>query len=150
MKCFLAFLLLLTATGKAQSIALLHLSFQKPVTYTDSVSLETFTGGVFPVYLQDAKCVVKTIEQLSKTLNRRRSDYGEINKIRIGRSALTLRIQTYGHGKKYVITLSTESNGFTAYLELVKGKYDRAVQKRIFTFLDYLRNNIPVADDALP
>ena len=149
MNCLFNLLLLFLTIGKAPSIALLDRSFQKPVTYTDSVTLEALGKGAFPIYLHDAKQIVETVEHSRKKINQNRYDNMETDRIHIGNSVLILNKKTSRHIRKYQLILGTESNGFTTYIELIKGDFDRAAQQRVISFLDYLKDNIPVLNNAV-
>ena len=148
MKSVILFLLLFSTAAKAQSIALLDLRFKTPVTYTDSVSLETFTKSVFPLYTQDIKPVMKAIEEVRKKMAQNKYDFAEVHTVRIGHSVLILQTEKGRRTRKCSLTLSTAANGYAAYINLLRGDYDRAAQQRIVAFLDYLRNNTAIAEDA--
>ncbi|MBD0350349.1 MAG: hypothetical protein ICV65_04250 [Flavisolibacter sp.] len=139
-------LFLSSSINKSQSIALLDRNFRMPVTYTDSVTLDVLGKGAFPIYLSDVRPVIDTIQEVRKKINQNRYHSSGTDKIYIGHSRLVLGKEVSSSGAKYLLTLSTESNGFTTYIELVKGNFDRAAQQRVVAFLDYLSDNIIVAD----
>ncbi len=142
-------LFLSSVINKPQSIALLDRNFRMPVTYTDSVTLDILGKGAFPIYLRDVKPVIEAIEDVRKKINQNRYNSSGINKIAIGHSSLIVEKEISSSSTQYRLTLVTESNGFSTYIELVKGSFDRTAQQRIVAFLDYLNDNILAVDTTL-
>lgn len=124
---------------RAQSIALLDLQLQSPVTYTDSLTLEAVLKGTFPVYVKDVKPIISALEQLRKEINLSDADTEENSKLYIGHTALILQTQTAGRKKICHISLLTECNGLETYMPLTEGTFDRVAQQKLIAFADYLK-----------
>ncbi len=149
MKSLLSVLLFASAVCQAQPIAILDLNFKLPVTRTDSFTLEHLSKGGFPVYIEDIKAIIKTTESLNRKINQGRYNNTGSNEIPIGHSKLILHAQINRHSSLFTLILSTKSNGMEAYLELVKGSYDRTAQQKVIAFLEYLRDNIFIAEESI-
>jgi hypothetical protein len=136
-----AFILFLSASSIEQPIALLDRNFKAPVAYTNKVTLETFSKPVFPLYREDVAGIITTVGGLRKKIAQNNFLSAEMDSVRLGHSVLMVETKIGDYKRTYNITISTQANGFTTYLELVAGDYDRFAQQRIVLFLDYLESS---------
>ena len=150
MKYLLSFTIFISSIGHSQEIAMLDRNFKTPLFYTDSVTLDALSRGAFPVYLKDISPIIKAIESVRRNIYQTRLKTPGKQAVSVGHSTLTLQTESLRHARTHSFTLCTESNGYTTYIELFRGNYNRTAQQRVLAFLDYLRNNISIREDVFP
>ncbi len=150
MKALFFLLWLLPAAGAAQTYALLDRDFKRPLIVTDAITTDLMHDRRFPVYTKDIDSLISFTERLQKHMNTGKTYDEATVRYDVGGSWFMAQREKIGKVNKYHITINTRAQDVGASLELVSDTDgSKAAAQKVNIFLDYLRNNRLLIEQAL-
>jgi hypothetical protein len=143
MKKILIILLHLFATkGIAQKIALFDVNFKRPIIYTDSVTVQQTTTGLFPVGVENFDTLYANLDYIHSMLQVRQRAKMKSFELHAGSTTISIKRVPFAYGDRYLIIGKSklgevESNFNFASIDRSNAK--NAV--RIKQFMTYMKTN---------
>jgi len=126
----------------AQKIALLDKEFQKPIIYTDSVTVEQITTGYFPLSVENFDTMYANLKYIDKMLKIRQRAKMVSFELRAGSTTLKIDRIIFAYGDKYDIVAKTKVGEVESNFLLVSSKTsEKKSAKRVERLMDYMSKN---------
>ena len=138
----LLFLLFFATQTNAQKIALLNTDFKSPIIYTDSVTVEQTTSGLFPVGINDFDTLYANLEYLDKMLSTRQRSKMKSFELHSGQTVISINRVPFSNGDRYLIKAKTNSGETNSSLSLSDiNRTNKKNSERIERLMTYMKTN---------
>lgn len=133
---------LIPVSLSAQKIALLNTNFKSPILYTDSVTVQQTTTGLFPVSIKDFDTLYANLDYLKKMLEIRQRSKMESFELHAGLTIIKITRTPYSNGDRYVMKATTNIGELQSNLYLVDTKQtNKRNGERLKKIMDYMKTN---------
>lgn len=127
---------------KSQKIALFHTSFDSPIIYTDSVTLQQVSDGLFPVSTTDFDTLYANLDFINKMLQTRQRSKMKSFELHSGATIITINRVPFSNGDRYVIKAKTQIGEVTSSLNLTDiNRTNKRNSERIEKLMAYMKTN---------
>ncbi|MGN6194909.1 MAG: hypothetical protein ACTHOB_08220 [Ginsengibacter sp.] len=129
-------------SARSQKIALLNTAFQSPIIYTDSVTVQQVTNGLFPVNVNDFDTLYANLDFINQMLEKRQRSKMKSFELHSGATIITISRVPFSNGDRYIIKAKTEVGEVTSSLNLTDvTKSNKKNSERIEKIMEYLKTN---------
>ncbi|MEO8932814.1 MAG: hypothetical protein ABI295_00785 [Xanthomarina sp.] len=142
MKKLFILLLLMPFISRAQKIALLNTGFKSPIVYTDSVTVQQTTSGLFPVNVNDFDTLYANLDYLNKMLKVRQRAKMKSFELHAGQTEIKISRVPFSNGDRYVIKATTTIGELQSNLYLTDvNQSNKRNSERLEKIMVYMKTN---------
>lgn len=107
-KILLGVLLVVFSSVNAQKIALLNLDFKQPIIYTDSVTVEQLSSGLFPVSINDFDTLYANLQYIHDMLSKIQRSKMKSFELHAGSTVISIARAPKSLGDRYLTFAKTK------------------------------------------
>lgn len=125
-----------------QKIALINTSFKQPIIYTDSLTVEQISSGLFPVSAENFDTLYANLDYIHSMLKKLQRSKMKSFELQSGSTTITIQRVPFSNGDRYISVAKTKINELEAKYNLTP--VDQSNTKnanRIEKFMDYMKKN---------
>ena len=133
--------LFLVANSYAQKIALIDIQLNKPILFTDSITVEQ-TQNYFPVDINNFDTLYADLKYLTDVLSKRQRAKMQSFELRAGSTTITVKRVPYAYGDRYTGIAKTKIKELQS--EFLISSINKSNYKNQFfveRLMDYMKNN---------
>lgn len=126
----------------AQKIALFNTGFKSPIIYTDSVTVQQVTNGLFPVSINDFDTLYPNLDYINKMLKKRQRSKMESFELHSGLTVISVKRVPFSNGDRYIINARTRIGEVSSNLHLTEiHRTNKRNSERIEKIMAYMKTN---------
>lgn len=126
----------------AQKITLLNTDFKSPIIYTDSVTVQQTTTGLFPVSINDFDTLYANLDYLKKMLEIRQRAKMESFELHAGLTIIKIIRTPFSNGDRYVMKATTNIGELQSNLYLADTKQtNKRNAEKLTKVMTYMKTN---------
>ena len=142
MKRILIILLVVSGGAKGQKIALLNTDFKSPIIYTDSVTVQQSTSGLFPVGINDFDTLYANLEYIKNMLSVRQRAKMKSFELHAGQTVIKVSRVPFSNGDRYLIRASTKAGEVRSNFNITDvSRSNKRNKGRVEKIMAYLKSN---------
>ena len=134
--------LFITTSASAQKIALLNTNFKSPIIYTDSVTVQQTTSGLFPVGINDFDTLYANLDYINKMLSTRQRSKMKSFEFHSGQTIIKISRVPLSNGDRYLIKATTRTGELQSNLNITDiSRSNKKNSERIEKIMMYIKTN---------
>lgn len=136
------FFFIIPFSVKSQKVALLNTGFQSPIIYTDSITVQQVTNGLFPVSVNDFDTLYANLDFINQMLEKRQRSKMKSFELHSGTTIISISRVPFSNGDRYVIKAKTQIGEVTSSLNLTDAsRSNKKNSERIQKLMTYMKTN---------
>lgn len=135
-------LLIISCNCLGQKIALLNLNFEQPIIYTDSVTVQQVSSGLFPVSINDFDTLYANLDYLRSMFTKLQRSKMKSFELHSGSTTISVNRAPFSHGDRYLTIAKTKIGEVESKINLAP--VDRSNAKnseRMKKIMAYMKSN---------
>lgn len=138
----LLFLFFISSQVNAQKTALINTDFKSPIIYTDSVTVQQISEGLFPVGINDFDTLYANLEYINKMLSIRQRAKMKSFELHAGKTIIKVSRVPFSNGDRYLIKATTKVGEVQSNFNITDvSRSNKRNSERIEKIMAYLKSN---------
>ena len=128
--------------GFGQKIALLNRDFKQPIIYTDSVTVQQISSGLFPVSVENFDTLYANLDYIHSMLKKIQRSKMKSFELHAGTTIINIKRVPFSNGDRYLANATTKINEIESTFNLTPvDKSNARNADRIKRLMDYMKTN---------
>lgn len=138
----LTLLLALSQTVQSQRYALFDKTLEKPILFTDSVTVQQVTQGYFPIENKSTDTLAANIQYLKKMVSVRQRSKMESFELKSGNITINVKRVPYAYGDRYEAIMYSSAGEVKSQMTLINSEIkNKRTGQKLERMLDYFEKN---------
>jgi hypothetical protein len=135
-------LLLLPMITSGQKIALINRDFKQPIIYTDSITVQQISSGLFPVSVENFDTLYANLTYIHSMLEVRQRSKMKSFELHSGSTIIAVKSVPFAYGDRYLSIAKTKIGEIESVFYLTRADLSNAKNaNRIETLMKYMKAN---------